>query len=84
MDILYDCELNLSTNFESTSYEKVASHDEWKETMHKEYDAFIKNGTWKLVDTPFETKPIGCKWVFNNKYKYDGSFDKHKAMLVEK
>jgi hypothetical protein len=84
MDILYDCELNLSTNFESISYEQVASHDEWKEAMHKEYDAFIKNGTWKLVGTPFETKPIGCKWVFNNKYKYDDSFDKHKVRLVEK
>jgi hypothetical protein len=52
--------------------------------MQKEYDAFIKNGMWKLVDTPFETKPIGCKWVFKNKYKSDGSFDKHKARLMAK
>eukprot|EP00253_Pinus_taeda_P016902 PITA_16902 len=50
----------------------------------KEYDALIKNDTWKLVDPPSRTKPIGCKWVYKNKYKADGSLDKHKARLVTK
>eukprot|EP00253_Pinus_taeda_P035569 PITA_35569 len=84
MDVSYDCELNLSTDFEPTSFKEVASHDEWKEAMQKEYDALIKNGTWKLVDPPFGTKPISCKWVYKNKYKVDGSLDKHKARLVAK
>jgi hypothetical protein len=84
MDVSYDCELNLSTNLEPTSFKEVASHDEWKEAMQKEYDALIKNGTLKLVDPPFGTKPIGCKWVFKNTYRSDGSLDKHKARLVEK
>jgi hypothetical protein len=35
-------------------------------------------------DPPFETKPIGCKWVFKNKYKSDVSLDKHKARLMVK
>eukprot|EP00253_Pinus_taeda_P017268 PITA_17268 len=52
--------------------------------MQKEYDALIKNGIWKLVDPPLGTKPIGCKWVYKNKYKADGSLDKHKARLVAK
>ena len=52
--------------------------------MQKEYDALINNGTWKLVDPPLGTKPIGYKWVYKNKYKVDGSLDKHKARLVEK
>eukprot|EP00253_Pinus_taeda_P012581 PITA_12581 len=52
--------------------------------MQKEYDALIKNDTWRLVDPPFGTKPIGCKWVYKNKYKVDGSLDKHKARLVAK
>eukprot|EP00253_Pinus_taeda_P013624 PITA_13624 len=52
--------------------------------MQKEYDALIKNDTWKLVDPTFGTKPIGCKWVYKNKYKADGSLDKHKARLVAK
>jgi hypothetical protein len=33
MDISYDCELNLSTNFEPTSFEEVDFYDEWKESM---------------------------------------------------
>eukprot|EP00253_Pinus_taeda_P006307 PITA_06307 len=52
--------------------------------MQKEYDALIKNGTWKLVDPPLGTKPIGYKWVYKNKYKVDGSLDKHKSKLVAK
>ena len=35
--------------------------------MQNEYDALIKNGTWKLVDPPVGTKPIGCKWVYKRK-----------------
>eukprot|EP00253_Pinus_taeda_P024709 PITA_24709 len=84
MDVSYDCELNLSTDFEPTSFEEVASYDEWKEAMQKEYDALIKNGTWKLVDPPLGTKPIGYKWVYKNKYKVDGSLDKHKVRLLAK
>eukprot|EP00253_Pinus_taeda_P011236 PITA_11236 len=84
MDVSYDCELNLSTDFEPTSFKEAASHDEWKEAMQKEYNALIKNDTWKLVDPPFGTKPIGCKWVYKNKYKADGSLGKHKARLVAK
>ena len=52
--------------------------------MQKEYDALIKNGTWKLVDPALETKPISCKFVYKNKYKAYGSIDKHKARLVAK
>jgi hypothetical protein len=36
------------------------------------------------VNPPLGTKPIRCKWVYKNKYKSDGSLDKHKAKLVVK
>jgi hypothetical protein len=52
--------------------------------MQREYVALIKNGTWRSVDPPFRIKPIGCKWVYKNKYKADGSLDKQKERLVEK
>lgn len=84
IDVSFDCELKLSTNIEPTSFEEATFHDKWKEAMQKEYDALIKNGTWKLVDPPFGTKQIGSKWVYKNKYKSDGSLDKHKARLVAK
>jgi hypothetical protein len=67
MVVSYDSELSLSTNLEPSSFEEVTSHDEWKESMQKEYYARIKNGKWNLVDLPFGTKPIGCNWVFKNK-----------------
>jgi hypothetical protein len=50
LDVSYNWELNLSTNLEPTLFEEATSHDEWKESMEKEYDALINNGTWKLVD----------------------------------
>jgi hypothetical protein len=52
--------------------------------MKKEYDALIKNGTWRLVDPPIGIEPIGSKWVYKTKYKVDGSLDKHKERLVAK
>jgi hypothetical protein len=64
IDVSFNYELNLSTNIEPNSFEEDASHDEWKEAMQKEYGFLIKNGTWKLVDPQFETKPIGCRWVY--------------------
>ena len=76
--------LILDANFEPTSFEEASTHVERKEAMQNEYDALIKNGTSKLVDPPVGTKPIGCKWVYKNKYRSDGSLDKHKARLVAK
>jgi hypothetical protein len=84
MDVSYDCELNLSTNLEPASFEEATSQDEWKEATQKEYDDLIKNGSWKLVDLPFKTKPIDYKWVFKKKYKSNGSLDKNKERLMEK
>ena len=55
-----------------------------KQCRKKEYVALIKNGTWKLVDPPLGTKIIGSKRVFKNKYKSDGSLDKHNVRFLEK
>ena len=52
--------------------------------MKKEYDALIKNETWRLVDPPTGVKPIACKWVYRIKYKANGLLDKYKARLVAK
>jgi len=84
MDVSFDCELNVFSNFEPNSFVEEDACDEWKEAMKSEYDVVIKNGTWKLVDPPIRTKPIGCNWVYKNKYKSYGSLDKHKARPVSK
>ena len=48
------------------------------------YDAQMKNKTWVLSTLPLGKKVIGCKWIFNVKYKSDGCLDKYKACLVSK
>ena len=50
--------------------------------MKAELDALDQNHTWDIVDYPSAVKPIGFKWIYSIKLKYDGSLDKHKARLV--
>ena len=56
----------------------------WKEAINDEMDSIMGNKTWKLVDLPPGSKPIGCKWIFKKKMKIDGTIDKFKARLVAK
>lgn len=44
----------------------------------------MANDNWDLVLLPKGMKLIRCKWVYINKYGWDGSADKHKARLVAK
>ena len=79
-----DFELNFSIVDEPSSCQEATTSDAWRSAMQREYDVLIKNGTWTLVDPPIGAKPIGCKWVYKNKYKADASLDKHKVRLVTK
>lgn len=82
--VTFDCELNFAAIDEPSSFQEATASDAWRGAMQREYDVLIKNGTWRLVNPPIGIKPIGCKWVYKNKYKVDGSLDKHKARLVAK
>jgi hypothetical protein len=44
----------------------------------------MSNGTWEVVDRPYGCKPVGCKWVFKNKLRPDGTIEKYKARLFAK
>lgn len=49
--------------------------------MDDEYNALIRNQTWKLV--PRNGRPtITCKWVFRVKLNLDGFVARYKARLV--
>jgi len=52
--------------------------------MEAELKMIEKNGTWSLVDKPFDKKTIGVKWVFKVKLNANGSINKYKARLVVK
>ena len=56
----------------------------WKEAIKDEMDSIMGNKTWKLVDLPPGSVPVGCKWIFKKKMKADGTIDKFKARLVAK
>jgi hypothetical protein len=47
-------------------------------------DSILSNGTWELVDRPYDCKPVGCKWVFKKKLRPYGTIDKYKVRLVVK
>jgi hypothetical protein len=50
--------------------------------MQEELQALAENHTWDIAPCPTGVKPIGCKWVYSIKLRYDGSLDKYKARLV--
>ena len=58
--------------------------DDWKEAVQSEMDSILSNDTWELTKRPYDCKPVGCKWVFKNKLRPDGTIEKYKARLVAK
>jgi hypothetical protein len=52
--------------------------------MQWEYDAEIKNQTWKIVECLEDVKISSGKWIYRIKYKSNGEIDKYKDILVAK
>ena len=72
---------------EPQTFKEAMSNPEaqmWKEAINSEIESILSNHTWELVNLPPGSKPIGCKWIFKQKLKPDGSIDKYKARLVAK
>ncbi|KAK2454457.1 putative mitochondrial protein [Trifolium repens] len=69
---------------EPQSYEEASKNEHWVTAMKIELEALAKNCTWKVVEQPPHTKPIGCRWVYKIKHKADGTIERYKARLVAK
>ena len=66
------------------SMEGALKDPKWKETILEEMRALNKNQTWELVSRPKGVKPVDCRWIFNLKYKPNGTLERNKARLVAK
>ncbi|GKC57621.1 ribonuclease H-like domain-containing protein [Tanacetum coccineum] len=68
----------------NSSSEEASQHMYWVDAMNAEMDALYRNNTWELADLLAGRKPIGSKWVFKIKYKFDGEIERFKARLDAK
>ncbi|KAL9463134.1 hypothetical protein AB3S75_001022 [Citrus x aurantiifolia] len=53
-----------SSDCEPTTVTQAIKNPHWRQAMSEEYDAFVRNGTWKLVPPPIPSNIVGCKWIF--------------------
>lgn len=58
--------------------------EQWRAAMTDEYNSFLSNQCWTLVDLPAGQKCVKCKWVFTKKKGPNGELLKYKARLVAK
>ncbi|KAF3772830.1 Uncharacterized protein EJ110_NYTH56868 [Nymphaea thermarum] len=66
------------------SVDDAKNDPKWLHAMTEEMGALAKNKTWEVVDIPKGTHLVGSKWVYNVKYKPDGTVDRYKARFVAK
>jgi len=49
--------------------------------MEEELQVLQENHIWDMVSCPSVVKPIGCKWIYTIKLKFDGSLEQYKGLL---
>lgn len=53
--------------------------DYQKEVVHSDMYSIMANRRWEIIDHPYKCKLLGCKWLFKNKLRLDGTIYKYKA-----
>lgn len=61
---------------------EALTHPHCRVAMQCEIDARECNHTWTLTSLPPSKKPLGCKWVFKIKRKFDRNIEWYKVCLV--
>lgn len=80
----YYCYSAIKTLHEPSSYREANTNPIWQQAVAEEIQALEKTNTWELVDLPADKIPIGCKWIYKIKTRFDGTVERYKARLVAK
>lgn len=65
-----------------TTHQKALLDPYWNPAMNEEYDAQIKNRTWRLVPRPYGANVINSMWLYKYKHDAEGVITRPKARLV--
>ena len=74
----------LTVEYVPNTIQEALKDPHWTRAIIDEMAALQKNRTWTLAKLPKGKRIVGCKWVFSNKHKADGSIERYKARLVAK
>jgi histone deacetylase 1/2 len=69
---------------EPRNYQAAMSIPHWRVAMEDEFQALLRNNTWRLVPPQSGVNIIDSKWVFKVKKYADGTIERYKARLVAK
>jgi histone deacetylase 1/2 len=78
------CNVATTSSDEPSTVAAALEDKNWVIAMDSEYQALLRNKTWKLVPRSKGKNIIGCKWMYKIKKKVDGTIDRYKARLVAK
>lgn len=59
-----------------------ATDDKYYDAKIEELKSHQEKGTWQIVPTPDDVKPVTSRWVNTTKFGPEGQFIKHKSRLV--
>ncbi|CAA7049816.1 unnamed protein product [Microthlaspi erraticum] len=65
-----------------THYSEAVKEKVWRDAMTKEIDALDESETWDITSLPPGKKAIGTMWIYTNKFRSDGTLERHKVRLV--
>ena len=61
---------------DSSSYQEVAMHQVWQDTMVEKYSSIMQNYVWEIVPRPIDRVVFGSHWIYKIKNDANGSIKK--------
>jgi hypothetical protein len=65
-----------------STYRRALDDPMWCQAMEDEFQALTTNNTWTLVPRPPHANIVSGKWIFKQKFNFDGSLERYKARWV--